>query len=833
MKQMSGSRLFMIAVVCGVVAAFLTIYYLKSVEDRYRRANQPQRVETVAVVVPKRDMVKGDTITVESIGKLDVPKKFLPSSFVPASEYKKVLDRTIASPMKAGRVMTIEAITGTKAETFSETLDLGRRAFSVKVNKIDSFDGLLRPGDAIDLMGELNLEDLGFTEGTDQEVNQVVMPILENVTVLSAGREDYTGRRYERTRQQNSADGFNMEFTVVTLSLTPRQVARVQLAEVTGNMFAILRHPKDTSLAGYEFIRADVLLEPEPAPLVDVVLDANGNPVGRIVGDNVVDANGNIVGKVVDGRAVAFDGASLGTIVENINEDDPMLRVRERADVVRDANGNVIGKVEQIVRDKNGNVIGKVVNGQVVNDDGNVIGRVNADGSVTDRSGRVIGNAEKVVVDKSGKVVGRVNRDGVAVSSTGEILGKVDKNVALDAQGNIVDLRASSVPQARTKVTKVVRDKNGNVIGRVVNGKVIDANGKIIGRVDEDGRALGLSGEALGVVEEAVVDRDGNVVGQVKEVVRDSSGRVVGEVREVLRDADGNVIGHVVNGQLVDASGKVIGNVNSDGTVTAEDGRVLGKVEKAVVDSNGNVVGTVDKSGRAIGRNGEVLGRSEKVMIGSDGKVLGSVENVVRDASGNVVGKVEEVVRDADGNVVGKVVNGQVVDAEGNVVGTVNADGSVTGINGEMLGAVEKAVVDSQGNLIGRVNADGVAVSEDGRVLGLVEQTVLGSDGQELGEMTEVVRDANGNIIGRLVDGKVIDAAGNVVGELKGGNVIGADGRVVASGVEVTTEDRGDVAMEMRADGAGKITREVDYIEFIPGGNDDEGIVPVRRVRLQ
>lgn len=785
MKQMSGSRLFMIAVVCGVIAAFLTIYYLKSVEERYRRANQPKKVETVAVVVPKKDMVKGDTITIESIGKLDVPREFLPSNFIPAAEYQKILNRSIASPLQRGRVITVEAITGTKAETFSETVELGRRAYSVKVNKVDSFDGLLRPGDVIDLMGEFDLEDLGIS-GSSQETSEVVMPVLEELTVLSAGREDYTGRRYERSRQQNSVDGFNMEFTIVTLSLTPRQVARVQLAEATGEMFAVLRHPKDTSTAEFDFIRADVLLEPEPEPLVDVVLDENGNPIGRVVGDNVVDANGNIIGKVVDGKAVAFDGTALGTIVENVSEDDPMLRVRERADIVRDANGNVIGKV---------------VNGEII--------------------------------DRDGKVIGRVDESGRAIGLDGKEIGKVQKKVALDSSGNVVDLRDSSVPQGRTKVAQVVRDKDGNVIGRVVDGKVVDASGKVIGRVDETGRAVGLSGETLGVVEEAVVDRDGNVVGQVKEVVRDSSGRVVGEVQEVLRDADGNVIGRVVNGQVVDEDGKVIGKVNKDGTVTSNDGRVLGKVEKVVVDDSGRVVGTVDKTGKAVGLNGESLGSAEKVMVGSDGKVLGSVEEVVRDASGNVIGKVEEVVRDADGNVIGRVVNGQVIDADGNVVGTVNEDGSVTGTDGQILGRVEKAVVDSQGNVIGRVNEDGTAVAEDGRVLGTVEQTVLGTDGQELGEMTEVVRDADGNVIGRLVDGKVVDAKGNVIGELKDGKVVDKDGNIIANNVNVSTESRSNVAAQLRENEAAKITRQVDYVEFIPGGGGEEGIVPVKRVRLQ
>ncbi|MDO6748346.1 Flp pilus assembly protein CpaB [Gilvimarinus sp. 1_MG-2023] len=785
MKQMSGSRLFMIAVVCGVVAAFLTVYYLKSVEERYRRANQPERVETIAVVVPKRNLNKGDSITVDAIGKLTVPTKFLPTNYVPASEYKSILNRTIASPMRAGRIITMDAITGTKSETFSENIDLGRRAFSVKVNKIDSFDGLLRPGDHIDLMGEFDLENLGFGGG-DQEINQVVMPVLESVIVLSAGREDFTGRRYERSRQQNSADGFNMDFTIITVSLTPRQVARMQLAEKTGSIFAVLRHPKDTSMAEYDFLRADILLAPESEPHFDVVLDENGNPIGKIVGDNIVDANGNIVGKVVDGKAVGFDGKTLGTIVENISEDDPMLRVRERADVVRDANGNVIGKV---------------VDGQIMDRDGNVIGRV----------------------DKSGRAIGL----------DGEEIGTVQKNVALDAQGNVVDLRDSAIPQGRSEVARIVRDKNGKIIGRVVDGKIVDKSGKVIGRVDKSGNAIGLSGESLGVVEEAVVDRDGNVVGQVKEVVRDSSGRVIGEIQEVVRDANGKVIGRVVNGKLVDTDGKVIGKVNADGSVTGNDGKVLGIVEKAVLDKNGNVVGTVDASGRAVGLDGEVIGRAEKIMMGENGEVLGEVVEVVRDASGNIVGKVEEVVRDANGNVIGRVVNGQVVDTEGNVIGTVNADGSVTGTNGEILGKVEKAVVDASGNIVGHVNADGTAVGADGQVLGTVENAVLGADGQELDEQTQVVRDADGNVIGRFVDGQVVDADGNVIGRVVDGQVLDAKGNVIADGVTVTTESRGQVTAEMRADNSTKITREVDYIEFISGGNSEEGIVPVRRIRLQ
>jgi Flp pilus assembly protein CpaB len=739
MKQMSGSRLFMIAVVCGVVAAFLTVYYLKSVEEKYRRANQPERIEKVAVVVPKRDLNKGDTITIDAIGKLTVPKKFLPTHFIPATDYKKILNRTIASPMRAGRIMTVEAITGTKAETFSETVDLGRRAFSLKVNKVDSFDGLLRPGDTIDLLGEFDLEDLGIKSGSNQEVSQVVMPVLEEVKVLSAGREDHTGRRYEHTRRGNSVDGFNMEFTIITLSLTPKQVARVQLAEQAGDMFAVLRHPKDTTMADFDYIRADVLLEPEAPETVDVVLDENGNPVGRVLGDNVVDANGNIIGKVVDGRAVGFDGKTLGTIVEDVAEDDPALRVRERADVVRDAQGNVVGKV----------VDGKVV-------------------------------------DREGNVIGRVDDSGRAVGLDGEVLGEVEKNVALDAQGNVVDLSDSAVPQGGSEVAQIVRDKNGKVIGRVKNGKIIDKNGRVIGRVNASGQAVGLNGEALGSVEQAMVDREGNVVGNVKQMVRDSSGRVIGDVQEVVRDKDGNVIGRVVDGKVLDDSGNVIGTVNADGSVTGTNGERLGSVERAVVDADGNVIGTVDENGKAVGLDGTALGRSEQVVVDEQGNVMGSVEKVARDASGNIIGR---------------VVDGKVIDADGNVVGHVSADGTVIGQNGQVLGQVDTAVI--------------------------------GPDGQELEEQVQVARDAEGNIIGRVVDGQVIDDSGKVIGRVDGDRIVDASGNVIASGVSVSTEGRAETAAEARRAQEARVTREVDYIEFIPGGNDEEGIIPIRRIRLQ
>ena len=73
MKELSSSRLLMIAVVCGIVAAALTIFYLKQVEAKYRKANQPKQQVEVQVVVPRRDLNKGEVITAKTVAARKVP----------------------------------------------------------------------------------------------------------------------------------------------------------------------------------------------------------------------------------------------------------------------------------------------------------------------------------------------------------------------------------------------------------------------------------------------------------------------------------------------------------------------------------------------------------------------------------------------------------------------------------------------------------------------------------------------------------------------------------------------------------------------------------------
>ena len=676
MSSVSGKKLLIIAVACGVLAGAMGWLYLKSKEAQYRDAYRPPVEQKVTVVVPKADIGKAQALTPELVATLDVPSDYLASNVVLAEDWPKLEGRMTVAPLQRGRPISWDAVEQERVSRFSENVELGKRIKTVKISKINSFDGMLRPGDRIDLLGSFAAGDIGLQKQPNY-ADDVVINILEDIMVLAAGREDASGRKYENYYDQSTPDGFNMNFSTLSLMLTPVQVARVELAEKAGEMVAVLRHPKDTSMAELGQVTVANLLDPPPQELIDAVVDADGNLIGRIVGDNIVGADGRIVGKVVDGQAVGFDGNVIGRTVRGLNADDPLLRMHERATVVRDEQGNVIGRV--------------------------------VDGKVIDASGNAIGTVV----------------DGKAVGVDGKSLGRVQANAVLDSQGRVVDMSRSRVqdhaaPQNQER--QVVRDATGKVLGRVDGDKIVDAQGQVIGH-QRDGKAYDLNGKPLG---------------SISTVVQDAQGKIIGEMGQIARDAEGKIIGRVVDGQLIGADGDVLSVV--------KDGQVLGQVENIQLDSSG------------------------------------------RPVEGNV-----RVVRDASGKVLGTLVGDDIIDAQGRKVGSVK--------NGEVRDLAGQVVAGAQ-----------VAVQGDAKV---------------------VVRDAEGNVIGTLRGDTVFGADGKATGTLLNGKLVDGNGNVLVSGLTVAAEQAANLPSEQSGKARNKRLEPSRMIQFIPGGTGTAGVIPVQTLRLE
>lgn len=576
MTSVSGKKLLIIAVVCGVLAAVLGWLYLKAKESQYRAAYRPVNQVMVSVIVPKIDIDKVQPLTRDNVAVMDVPREYLPSNAVMASDWTSLENRVSTRALQKGAPITWDAIEEDGVSRFSENVALGKRIKTVKVNKINSFDGMLRPGDRIDLLGTFDATDIGMQEQPNYS-SEVIITVLEDVEVQAAGREDAKGRKYETYYDRSTPDGFNMNFSTLSLMLTPAQVARVELAEKAGELVAVLRHPKDNSSTVIGQVTIASLLDPLPAETVDVVLDAEGNLLGRIIGDNVVDMNGRIIGRIVDGQAIGLDGKVMGRIVRGLSADDPLLRMRERATVVRDADGNVVGRV---------------INGKVVDANGNVIG---------------------------------VYTDGKAIGLDGSDLGRVETNVALDENGRVIDMTRSQVQDDASTVGErlAVRDSEGRVVGWVEGDKIVDADGNVTGRY-VDGQAVGLDGELLGHTAKLLLDENGTVLGEVVEVVRDADGRILGTIKDgKLIDENGKVLGTVKDGVVVDAGGKVLGKVEE--TLLDAEGKLMADMVRVVLDAHGNVIGTVvgdgvfDSDGRQVGyiRDGKVYDMAGNLIPGA------------------------------------------------------------------------------------------------------------------------------------------------------------------------------------------------------------------------
>lgn len=134
-----------------------------------------------------------------------------------------------------------------------------------------------------------------------------------------------------------------------------------------------------------------------------------------------------------------------------------------------------------------------------------------------------------------------------------------------------------------------------------------------------------------------------------------------------IRDINGNVIGYAIGSKAFDNAGNEIGTVANDGTVTDENGNVIGSTgfggvgggTLVAVDLMGNVMGKLDKDLFVVNDLNAKVGKKDKnsddvLRINADGTLF-------KDKNGNteVIGKVGKV--DA---------NGDVIDADGNKIGT-------------------------------------------------------------------------------------------------------------------------------------------------------------------
>ncbi len=521
-------KLIIIAIVLGIVGALLAMLYLNAKEAQLREQLKP-RSQPIGVVVASRDLVKGEVLDSRSLVVRQIPRGFVSNLAVLPGDFEKVEGKILQVNLARGKPLLNTFIGSEFPLDFSDTIIEKRRGMTIQVDEINSFTGLLRPGNKIDLF----VRSDSSLAGSD---SKEIVPVLENVEVIATGKDsayDYE----EKVRLLRGGIGANPQqnYTTITLNVTPKQAAILSLAEDSGDIIALLRNRKDTSGSGFVSVDNDSILDNAN----QLAIAAEQRESAKQLGENIVVGEDGVLrtrdGKILKNQNLVIGPDGSIRTKSGIDLASRGLSINENGEIV-DANGNVVDPDDLIVladgtlMTKDGVILDgpkvkTLAGGLRVAEDGSIIA---ADGTVIkgatlDENGNLV-LADGTVVDPNDLVI---NSDGTISTKDGTLLAGLSAEAPPEGAPTL--LADGSVRLADgTVISGATIDSDGNLVladGTVVNPDdiVINADGSI---TTKDGRAL------AGLVLESDTD-SGGFIGTVDYIVGGASKDGVAEVNKV------------------------------------------------------------------------------------------------------------------------------------------------------------------------------------------------------------------------------------------------------------------------------------------------------------
>jgi pilus assembly protein CpaB len=186
----------------------------------------------VAVLVAAKDVPVGAALSESLLAVRDIPQAYVEGRHVRAGDVKKVLGARIAGGLKANETLLWSDLSKFSDQTrvLSGLVQHGMRAVAIDGRSAD-FEGLLRPGDRVDVL---------FTGGSKAEGAGATTTLLQNLLVLSVGSN--IARNDEETSRGHGRAG------AVTLSASVEQAQLLTQAQQRGRLTLTLRNTDDITI---------------------------------------------------------------------------------------------------------------------------------------------------------------------------------------------------------------------------------------------------------------------------------------------------------------------------------------------------------------------------------------------------------------------------------------------------------------------------------------------------------------------------------------------------------------------------------------------------------
>ncbi len=247
---MTNKKVLLLALIFGLLTAVAVNFYLKSLTEATSNA-QIRRVAVAAARIPARTLVTADMISFKNI-----PVEFVHSNAV--SDASRLVGFTTRAEVEAGEQMLSSKLAPKQnsGSSLAYTVPLGLRAISVAVNEQSGVAGLLTPGDRVDVIGTVDVEEQSKDPNVKNVKHTMTHLILQNIEVLAVGK-NYLPADTQSGDKKAQSEGT----TSVTLAVPPDKTQYLVAITDKGKLTLALRSPADKSEENRPPIDAGQLLK--------------------------------------------------------------------------------------------------------------------------------------------------------------------------------------------------------------------------------------------------------------------------------------------------------------------------------------------------------------------------------------------------------------------------------------------------------------------------------------------------------------------------------------------------------------------------------------------
>lgn len=233
-----------VAIIAGIVAIGFVHNYIRQKEALI--ANMAQDRQVIEVVVALTDIPKYTRIQSNMLTMKRVPI----SSIQPGAldTIDPAIGKVSAVNILKGEFITSNKLTfDTPDRTLALSIPEGKRAMTFQVDRVTLLEGMINPGDKVDVAGTFPFSQ---TVGDSVVRQTILVPMFENITTLAVG---------ERT---SSREIPKSQPTTITLALAPEQAALLTFALQMGKITLFLRSPLEKeSFVRRQPVTVDILWE--------------------------------------------------------------------------------------------------------------------------------------------------------------------------------------------------------------------------------------------------------------------------------------------------------------------------------------------------------------------------------------------------------------------------------------------------------------------------------------------------------------------------------------------------------------------------------------------